>query len=95
MLAINSQVIGWLLIGAALPKLPAIETSVLLVGQPVITVIWGVLFFGEHLSGLQWIGTAVVLAGVAALSLARGPGGAKADTRAAGHEAAVADAFDA
>ena len=42
LLAIGSQVIGWLLIGVALPKLPVIETSVLLLGQPVFTVIWGV-----------------------------------------------------
>jgi drug/metabolite transporter (DMT)-like permease len=68
LLAIGSQVIGWLLIGAALPRLPAVETSVLLVGQPVITVLWGVLIFGERLSGLQWLGAAIVLAGVAALS---------------------------
>jgi drug/metabolite transporter (DMT)-like permease len=71
LLAIGSQVIGWLLIGAALPKLPAVETSILLVGQPVITVLWGVLIFGERLSRLQWIGAGIVLAGVAALSIAR------------------------
>ena len=68
LLAIGPQAIGWLLIGIALPKLPAIETSVLLVGQPVITVIWGVLLFSERLSAVQWIGSAVVLAGVAVLA---------------------------
>ena len=68
LLAVGSQVIGWLLIGTALPRLPAIETSVLLLGQPVFAVIWGVLIFGERLSTLQWIGSAVVLAGVALLS---------------------------
>jgi drug/metabolite transporter (DMT)-like permease len=71
LLAIGPQAIGWLLIGIALPKLPAIETSILLVGQPIITVIWGVLIFGEHLSTLQWIGSAIVLAGVAVLSIKR------------------------
>ena len=50
LLAIGSQVIGWLLIGTALPRLPAIETSVLLLGQPVFAVIWGVLIFRERLS---------------------------------------------
>jgi drug/metabolite transporter (DMT)-like permease len=69
LLAVGSQVIGWLLIGTALPRLPAIETSVLLLGQPVFAVIWGVLLFGEHLSTLQWAGSAIVLAGVAALSV--------------------------
>jgi drug/metabolite transporter (DMT)-like permease len=71
MLAIGSQVIGWLLIGVALPRLPVVETSVLLLGQPVFTVIWGVLLFEERLSLLQWAGSAIVLAGVAALSFKR------------------------
>ena len=68
LLAIGSQVIGWLLIGTALPRLPALETSVLLLGQPVFAVIWGVLIFRERLSALQWLGSAIVLAGVALLS---------------------------
>jgi drug/metabolite transporter (DMT)-like permease len=71
LLAVGSQVIGWLLIGTALPKLPVVETSVLLLGQPVFTVIWGVLLFDERLSVLQWTGAAVVLAGVAVLSFQR------------------------
>jgi drug/metabolite transporter (DMT)-like permease len=71
LLAIGSQVIGWLLIGVALPKLPVVETSVLLLGQPVFTVIWGVRLFDERLSALQWAGSAIVLAGVAVLSFQR------------------------
>jgi len=69
LLAIGSQVIGWLLIGRALPELPAIETSILLLGQPIFAVIWGVLLFDERLSALQWAGSAIVLAGVATLSV--------------------------
>jgi drug/metabolite transporter (DMT)-like permease len=73
LLAIGSQVVGWLLIGTALPRLPAVETSVLLLGQPVFAVIWGVLVFGERLSPLQWLGSSIVLAGVArAARFARG-----------------------
>jgi drug/metabolite transporter (DMT)-like permease len=71
LLAVGSQVIGWLLIGTALPRLPAIETSVLLLGQPVFAVIWGVLIFAERLSIEQWIGSAIVLAGVAFLSFSK------------------------
>jgi drug/metabolite transporter (DMT)-like permease len=71
LLAVGSQVIGWLLIGIALPKLPVVETSVLLLGQPVFTVIWGVLLFDERLSALQWAGSAIVLAGVGVLSFQR------------------------
>jgi drug/metabolite transporter (DMT)-like permease len=55
----------------ALPKLPVVETSVLLLGQPVFTVVWGVLLFDERLSALQWTGSAIVLAGVALLSFQR------------------------
>ena len=70
MLAVVSQVVGWLLIATALPRVPALETSILLVGQPVCTVIWGVLFFGERLSSVQWAGTFVVLAGILVVSRA-------------------------
>ena len=69
LLAVGSQVIGWLLIGRALPELPAIETSILLLGQPIFAVMWGLLFFDERLSALQWAGSAIVLAGVAMLSV--------------------------
>jgi drug/metabolite transporter (DMT)-like permease len=68
-LALVSQVIGWLLIAPALPRLPAIETSILLLVQPVFALAWGALFFAERLSALQWFGSALVLAGVGALSL--------------------------
>ena len=64
LLALVSQVVGWLLIATALPRLPALETSVMLLGQPVFAVIWGALLFAERLSPLQWVGTVVVLGGV-------------------------------
>jgi drug/metabolite transporter (DMT)-like permease len=69
LLAVVSQVIGWLLIAVALPRLPAIETSVLLLAQPVFAIVWGLLFFSERLSGVQWAGTALVLAGVASMTV--------------------------
>jgi drug/metabolite transporter (DMT)-like permease len=68
-LALVAQVAGWLLIAVALPRLPALETSVLLLLQPMLTVIWGWLLFTERLSAVQWAGVALVLGGVAALSL--------------------------
>jgi drug/metabolite transporter (DMT)-like permease len=70
-MAIVSQVVGWLLIATALPRLPALVTSVLLLTQPVFAIVWGVLFFDERQSVVQWIGSAIVLAGVAFLSLQR------------------------
>lgn len=68
-LALAIQVGGWLFIGTALPRLPALETSVMLLLQPMATVLWGTLIFAEHLSFIQWAGAALVLGGVGALSL--------------------------
>jgi drug/metabolite transporter (DMT)-like permease len=68
LLALVSQVGGWLLIATALPRLPALETSVMLLLQPVFALLWGVLFFAEELSTIQWLGAVLVLAGVAAIS---------------------------
>jgi drug/metabolite transporter (DMT)-like permease len=68
LLAIVCQVFGWMCITTALPRLPMIETSILLLGQPVFAVIWGVLLFGERLSMVQWAGCALVLGGVATLT---------------------------
>jgi drug/metabolite transporter (DMT)-like permease len=67
LLALVSQVVGWLLIATALPRLPAVETSVMLLGQPILAVMWGLLWFAERLSPLQWAGSVLVLVGVASI----------------------------
>ncbi len=68
-LALVAQVGGWLLIALALPRLPALETSVLLLLQPACTMLWGYLIFDEVLSATQLAGACIVLLGVALLSL--------------------------
>ena len=68
-LAVGSQVVGWQLIGAALPRLPALETSVLLLLQPMLTAIWAWLLFSELLAAVQIAGMALVLSGVGWLSI--------------------------
>ena len=68
-LALVSQVGAWLLISVALPRLPALETSVMLLFQPMATIIWAALIFAEALSPLQWAGVALVLGGVATLAV--------------------------
>jgi drug/metabolite transporter (DMT)-like permease len=78
LLALVSQVGGWLLIAAALPRLPSVDTSIMLLGQPVLTVFWGMWLFDERLSVLQWTGAALVLAGVATLSVTRARAGGEA-----------------
>ena len=64
LLALSSQVIGWLLITTSLPRLPAAITSLILAVQPVGTVALAALILGESPSGLQLVGVVVVLAAV-------------------------------
>lgn len=66
LLAVVAQTIGWLLVSRTLPRLPALETSLLILVQPAGTLLWARLVFGETPSASQWIGVAVVLVGVTA-----------------------------
>ncbi len=65
LLALSSQVLGWILIAGGFRHLRAVETSVLLLTQPVLTVIWGMLLFDERVAILQAAGIALTLVGVA------------------------------
>jgi drug/metabolite transporter (DMT)-like permease len=64
LLAVSSQVVGWLLISLSLPRLPAALTSVLLTVQPVGSVILGVILLSESPSLLQLVGVACIFSGV-------------------------------
>ena len=71
LLALSSQVVGWLLITVSLPRLPAALTSVTLTIQPVGSVLLGVVLLGEDPSALQLVGVVCILAGL--LAIARRP----------------------
>ncbi|MEX2323085.1 MAG: DMT family transporter [Acidimicrobiia bacterium] len=58
------QVFGWLLITKALPRLPALDTSVMLLLQPALTIVWARILFTEALATLQWVGVGLVMAGI-------------------------------
>src|SRR5215210_2821716 len=64
LLALSSQVIGWLLISVSLPRLPAVITSIVLMLQPVSTVFLGAVLLSEAPSPVQLVGVAIVIAGV-------------------------------
>lgn len=68
-LALNSQVVAWLLISYALPRLPALVTSVVLLLQPVGAVALGMLLLDETPSTPQLVGVVSVLAGVLAATV--------------------------
>jgi drug/metabolite transporter (DMT)-like permease len=70
-LALAAQVAGWLLIGYALPRLPAAETATIILLQPALTLIWGAMILSERPSSLQLVGVGIVLAGVGYVALAR------------------------
>jgi drug/metabolite transporter (DMT)-like permease len=72
-LALSSQVLGWLLISASLPRLPAALTSLLLTIQPVGSVILGALLFTETPSALQLVGVAAILGGLVMVARVRPP----------------------
>nr|MDQ2814984.1 DMT family transporter [Actinomycetota bacterium] len=99
LLALTSQVVGWLLITVSMPRLPASMIGVLLLVQPAGSVALSYLILGERPSGFQLLGVALVLAGVlvavgggAARDSGRAPGGgAEAGARAEAEAGAGAE----
>jgi drug/metabolite transporter (DMT)-like permease len=71
LLALSSQVLGWLLISVTLPRLPAALTSVLLTFQPVLSVLFAGAILDESPSALQLVGVAAILAGLLIASAGR------------------------
>jgi drug/metabolite transporter (DMT)-like permease len=70
-LALTSQVLGWLLISVSLPRLPAALSSVMLTFQPVCSVVFAALLLDESPSPLQLTGAAAILAGLVVASVRR------------------------
>jgi drug/metabolite transporter (DMT)-like permease len=64
LLALTSQVVGWLLITVSMPRLPPWLVSALLLVQPAGSVVLGAVFLGERPSAPQLAGVAAMLAGV-------------------------------
>jgi drug/metabolite transporter (DMT)-like permease len=64
LLALTSQVIGWMLITVSMPRLPASMIGALLLIQPAGSVALSYIFLGERPSALQLAGVVLVLAGV-------------------------------
>ena len=71
LLALSSQVLGWLLISTSLPRLPAVVTSILLTLQPVCSVIFAALIIDESPSLLQLAGAGCILAGLVTATVRR------------------------
>lgn len=70
LLAILSQVGGWLAVAYALPRLPAAHTSFAILLQPVLTLLWGFLILDQdgH-STNQMLGMVLVLAAITSVTV--------------------------
>ena len=64
LLAILSQVVGWLAISYSLPRLPAAYTSFAILLQPVLTIVWGVILLSESPSLQQSLGMFLILGSI-------------------------------
>ena len=64
MLALLSQVVGWLAIAYSLPRLPAAYTSFAILLQPTLTIVWGIILLSESPSIQQAIGMFLILGSI-------------------------------
>tara|TARA_B100000676_G_scaffold26680_1_gene24446 strand:+ start:1599 stop:2375 length:777 start_codon:yes stop_codon:yes gene_type:complete len=69
LLALSCQVIGWIAITYALPRLPAAHTSFAVLLQPVLTIVWGVILLDESPSLQQSAGMTLIFAAIIAVTL--------------------------
>ncbi len=65
LVGITSQSIGYLVISVSLPRLPAALVSIILLAQPVATVVLARVLLGEEPSIIQLAGVALVIGGIA------------------------------
>jgi drug/metabolite transporter (DMT)-like permease len=69
LLALLAQCLGWWTIARSLPRVRGSVGGLLLLLQPALSTIWGVLLFGESLRPLQVAGALLTLASVYAGSV--------------------------
>jgi len=68
-LAFSCQVIGWIAITYALPRLPAAHTSFAVLLQPILTILWGILLLAEQPSTQQALGMLLIFSAIIAVTL--------------------------
>jgi drug/metabolite transporter (DMT)-like permease len=71
LLGVGVHVGGWLAVSRGMTRLPASTGAVVLLLQPALATVWGVLLFAEPLDLLGGIGVLLTLGAVAAASSAR------------------------
>lgn len=71
LVGITSQSLGYLLISMSLPRLPAAIVSVILLSQPVATLVLAAVLLGEDPSPVQIAGVILIIGGVAIATVPR------------------------
>jgi drug/metabolite transporter (DMT)-like permease len=71
LLGVGAHAGGWALISRGMPHVPAATGSLLLLLQPVLATLWGVLAFAEPFGPMEAAGTALSLGAIYAASVTR------------------------
>ena len=69
LLAFSCQVVGWIAITYALPRLPGAHTSFAVLIQPVLTIIWGIFLLKETPSTQQSVGMVLIFIAIIAVTM--------------------------
>lgn len=64
LLALVAQALGWWAISTSLKRIEASRAGLILLLQPTLATVWGVVFFAEYLDKLQILGAAITLAAI-------------------------------
>jgi DME family drug/metabolite transporter len=64
-LGLATTTLAYVLFGRGLRHLPAGPVTTLVLAEPVVATVLGVVVLGEHLAPLGWVGAVLVLAGLA------------------------------
>ena len=63
-MALVAQSIGWWAISSSILKIEGAQSGLILLLQPVLATIWGILFFAEYLTSVQIIGAVITLGAI-------------------------------
>lgn len=69
LLALFVQAIGWWIITVSLSLVDASRAGLILLLQPILATVWGILLFGEQLTVMQGLGALITIAAIYAGSL--------------------------
>jgi drug/metabolite transporter (DMT)-like permease len=72
LLALSSQVFGWMMITGSMPRLPTATTSLILIAQPACTVVFAAIILGQVPSAEQLLGVVLVLSCLATITVRPG-----------------------